>query len=656
MEAVRTEGGWIGEMVAQGKDGALFHVHVASSLVVNDAGQPVCMSASFADITQHKKAEEALRESEERHRTILQTAMEGFCRVDTQGRFLEVNAAYCQMSGYSVKELLAMRIPDLAASDTPEQIAATMQKIMAQGKGRFETRHHHKNGSIYDVEISIQYRPDDGGQLVVFLHDITERKRAEERIELLRFEREQILNSSADGIIRLDTEGNHVFVNHAAANMLGYEVEELLGKSSHRLYHHTKADGTPYPEQECPILEAYRDGKSHYVNEDVFWKKDGVAFPVEYGSTPIKEKDVVVGAVLSFRNITKRKRAEEERRKSEEKFRNLFNNAEVGMFRTKLDGSEVLDSNDKYLSMLGMTREEFIGKPSVIVWDDPKEREEMVKMIKAQGYVSDLEFRLRNRAGEVRNCITSLKLYPETGILEGSIIDITDRKIAESALKEQSKRVRELSARLSEAEEAERKRISRELHDQVGQSLTALGINLNIIRSMDLMRVNANIRQRLDESLKLIEQTAEFTRDMMADLRPPVMDDYGLMASIRWYGEQFSARTGIEFEFKGEDVNPRPDALIEVALFRIIQESLTNVSKHARAKRVEITGEVINNRLKITIKDDGIGFNPKTVYITDARHHWGIAMMAERAESIGGHFSIMSEPGQGSTINVEVPI
>ena len=134
------------------------------------------------------------------------------------------------------------------------------------------------------------------------------------------------------------------------------------------------------------------------------------------------------------------------------------------------------------------------------------------------------------------------------------------------------------------------------------------------------------------------------------------MDDYGLMASIRWYGGQFSARTGIEFVFKGEDTNPRPDALIEVTLFRIIQESLTNVSKHALAKRVEITGEASNNHLKITIKDNGIGFNPKTVYITDARHHWGITMMAERAESIGGHFSIMSEPGQGSTIVVEAPI
>ncbi len=516
------------------KSGKLIPVEIrATRIAIN--GRDLILGI-FRDITERKKNALALKESEEKYSHIVENAPIGIFKRELEGKYHYINQGLVLQLECKTEEEFLKNYGQLSQRWVHPEKHDEFKELLL------------KNRRIYDYQIESQlisgatkwfslyvFLDDSNTFINGFSLDITERKLAEERIEQLRLEREQILSSVAEGIIRLDTQGNHVFVNPAAAHLLGYEIHELLGKNSHRLFHHTKADGTPYPERECPIHEAYRDGQIHYTDKEVFWKKNGVAIPVEYNSTPIKENDVTVGAVLSFQ-------------------------------------------------------------------------------------------------------------------------DITVKKKTESALTEQSKRLRELSARLSEAEETERRRISRELHDQVGQSLTALGINLNIIRSMDLTKVNANIRQRLDESVMLIEQTAEFTRDMMADLRPPVMDDYGLMASIRWYGGQFSARTGIEFVFKGEDTNPRPDALIEVTLFRIIQESLTNVSKHALAKRVEITGEASNNHLKITIKDNGIGFNPKTVYITDARHHWGITMMAERAESIGGHFSIMSEPGQGSTIVVEAPI
>ena len=126
------------------------------------------------------QAAEALRESEERHRTILQTAIDGFWLVDSLGSLLEVNAAYCRMSGYSAEELLTMRIPDLQAAETGTDIAAHIQKIMTQGEDRFESRHRRKDGSVFDVEVNILYRPFAGGQFVAFLRDITERKRAEE--------------------------------------------------------------------------------------------------------------------------------------------------------------------------------------------------------------------------------------------------------------------------------------------------------------------------------------------------------------------------------------------------------------------------------------------------------------------------------------------
>ncbi|MEK7399290.1 MAG: PAS domain S-box protein [Candidatus Poribacteria bacterium] len=159
------------------KDGIKIPVEVNGKIIEYN-GTPAVLGIS-RDITERKKAEEKLRESKERHRSILQTAIDGFWLVDTQGRLLEANDAYCLMSGYSMQELLTMSIPDLEAAETEENTDAHIQKIMAQGADRFESRHRRKDGSIFDVEISAQYRDTEGGQLVAFLRDITERKQAE---------------------------------------------------------------------------------------------------------------------------------------------------------------------------------------------------------------------------------------------------------------------------------------------------------------------------------------------------------------------------------------------------------------------------------------------------------------------------------------------
>ncbi len=172
-------------------DGGVRKLHALGNLVRDAKNKPIRMTGIVQDITDRRRAEEALRKSEERHRIILQTAMEGFWLADTQGRLLEVNEAYSRMSGYSVQELLAMRIPELEAVEAPDETAARIQQIVARGEALFESRHRRKDGSVFDVEVSVQYRPADGGRLVVFLRDITERKRAEEAVRQLNAELEQ---------------------------------------------------------------------------------------------------------------------------------------------------------------------------------------------------------------------------------------------------------------------------------------------------------------------------------------------------------------------------------------------------------------------------------------------------------------------------------
>ena len=163
-----------------GKDGTKLYVESAVSLIRNTSGQPIGFRGIMRNITERKRAADALQKSEEQHRTILQTAMDGFWLADTQGHLLDVNETYCRLSGYSLQELLAMCIPDLEAAETGGGTAAHIQKIIVQGEDRFESHHRRKDGSVFDVEVSVQYRPAEGGRFVVFLHDITDRNQAEE--------------------------------------------------------------------------------------------------------------------------------------------------------------------------------------------------------------------------------------------------------------------------------------------------------------------------------------------------------------------------------------------------------------------------------------------------------------------------------------------
>jgi len=225
--------------------------------------------------------------------------------------------------------------------------------------------------------------------------------------------------------------------------------------------------------------------------------------------------------------------------------------------------------------------------------------------------------------------------------------EMSERKRAEDEL-------RALSRQLVETQESERHAISRELHDQVGQSLTALGINLNIIQTQIPDRAPDLLRSRVDDSLSLVEQTTEQIRDVMANLRPPVLDDYGLVAALNWYGEQFTRRNNIAIAVEGEEPVPRLDAQVENALFRIAQEALANAAKHAKATQVTVTIEVDNGNLRLIVVDDGIGFDLENLPSPDVGRGWGLLTMRERAEVLGGVFRIESRPGSGTRLIVEV--
>lgn len=239
------------------------------------------------------------------------------------------------------------------------------------------------------------------------------------------------------------------------------------------------------------------------------------------------------------------------------------------------------------------------------------------------------------------------------GIIE-SMRDITERKKKEEELQQYAERLRSMSAQLNELEEVERQRLSQELHDAVGQNLTALGINLNIIRSQIANELTDPVQLRISDSLALVDKTTEQIRNVMADLRPPVLDDYGLLAALNWYAERFAWRTNIQTKVDGEELIPRPASQIENTLFRIAQEALINAAKHAQAEHINISLVEENNIVNMVISDDGIGFDVDQVGIDSLKLSWGLINMADRAEAAGGNFSISSSTRQGTVIKVTV--
>jgi PAS domain S-box-containing protein len=349
--------------------------------------------------------------------------------------------------------------------------------------------------------------------------------------------------------------------------------------------------------------------------------------------------------------IAERKHAEVALRESEERYRELFENARDAIYVHDLEGNYIR-VNHAAETLSGYQREEIVGHNFVefVAADDlPFGRKTFYAKLAEQG---ETAFEVDVIAKDGRRVPVEVRTRPiyENGVMvgvQGIARDITERKFAQAAL-------HMFSRKLIEAQEDERRRISRELHDQIGQILTAIKMNLHTVQDV---RQVSEIGCYVKDNLEAVDEALRLVRDLSVDLRPPVLDDFGLATALCWYVDRYTRRTGLEVDVFIElpDQNERFSREVETACFRIAQEALTNIVRHAQPSQVSLQLVKDGNVLLLSIKDDGMGFDPESLGRRGPRAATlGLISMQERAHAAGGTIEIESAISKGTEIRFKL--
>jgi PAS domain S-box-containing protein len=592
------------------------------------------------------------KRAEEEYRAILHATIDGFWIADMSGRFLEVNDAYCWMIGYCRDELLTMRIRDVEAVERPEETARRIQKIMEVGGDRFETRHRCKDGRIIDIEISVNYMEVGGGRMFVFLRDITERKLAEEALHRTEENFRRSLDDSPLGVRVVTTKGETLYANRSMLNIYGYDSIEELRTT---------------PVKERYTLESYAEFKIRRKK-----RRRGEYDPTEYEISIVRKngevrhlqvfrKEILWNGERQFQtlyqDITERKRAKAVLRESEERFRVLFESINDAEFVHYVDeeGSPrgFIQVNDVACQRLGYTREELLGlTPRDITTPEEYKRlfAKREKLISKGNIIVETVHVTRD--GRQIPVESSVRIFDYLGKRAAISIsrDITERKQAEEEMRNARTQLEQLNKHLIRVREDERALISRNIHDELGQSLTAIKIDLHW--ALENIGDKPALNQKLNNMLEIVSSTITTVQRIASELRPGILDDLGLASAIEWYCEEFEKRTGIQCRMDLEDIQSQ-DPQKTLTLFRILQESLTNVIRHAHAKNVTIKLSRLKEAFKLEIQDDGIGISQKKI---DSKDSLGLIGIRERVRQLGGEFEIFKQKDKGTGLCISIPL
>jgi len=315
----------------------------------------------------------------------------------------------------------------------------------------------------------------------------------------------------------------------------------------------------------------------------------------------------------------------------------------------------MLDANDAYWELTGYNPKTSIGHDYIELdlWEGhPEQREELVKDIQERNSLYNPDFVFSDTNGNQKSAICFYELIHigEEPCILSMLYDVSAQKQAEE-------RLRELTRRLVTAQEEERKRIAQELHDELGQALTAISLDLGSIEKALSSGTPSGIKEHITDARSLADEVDERISEIALDLRPSLLDDLGLLPTLQWYLNRYSQRLGIEVSLDVQDLEDRLPEEVETTLYRVIQEALTNIAKHAKANTVRLNLERSKDAIGVTIRDDGRGFDVKESQESlTTLEGVGLIGIRDRVSTLGGRAEIHSKPGQGTSIEIEIPL
>ncbi len=656
-------------------------------------GRPRTILGTARDVTQPRKVENALRESEQLLASLYATMPIGICLTDEDGRFVQANDAYCRIFGYAREELLGR---PFTINVPPEEVetAQTLYAQLMRGdmKARSERKRRRKDGQI--IYISADYAllsRQDGQRLVITaVHNITERKQMElaMRISEARLARINGCLLSLGG----DYEQN--------VNRLTALCGELLG-ASYALYNRLDAGLLcSFGQWNTPAGHQRRGRADGRICFDVIWRGQNDAVVVtDLQQSPYAASDVTVRAhglqtyvgqavkhqgetvgslcavftqevvpteadlralgilATAIGNEEARRRSEAALRESEQRNRELVESLQEGIWVIDADGFTTF-VNPRLAEMLGYAANEVVGRPLLSFLSEPS-REAWPRLVERCAVSSAVrqDCELLKKDGSQLFVMLSLHaLRDEAGRYAGAIggmTDLTARRQTEQELQQLTDELRRLTARLQSVREEEDSRIAQRIHDEVGQTLTALRMELAAF-SAKLGPKRRELREHLRSMEDLISDLLATARRTALELRPRLLDELGLVAAMEWQAAEFVKRTGILCQVGAEPADVPLARPVATALYRIYQEALTNVARHAGAASVAAHLTLRSGLVELTIEDDGRG-------ITEAAQAkpvcLGLVQMRERAIACGGTLEVSrcSEEG-GTRIRVAVPL
>lgn len=745
------------------KDGTITWVMGQAIPERNAANEIIGYVGTTTDITDRKKAEQAISLREEKYRTLIENASDGIFLSDDSGNFIEVNSRAASMMGYTAVELTNLSFKDLVIVD--ENFIPFRFEELKAGKSILQKRTLlRKDGTIVIGEISAKQLPD--GNILSIVRDLTERIQIERKLQLEKDLSDKIINSLPGIFYLSDPTPRLLRWNQTFEDVSGYTAEELatkipislfveedhikMRKSIEKTYHEGSADievrllskkgntipyyftgvrieymGKPamlgtginiserlrveqdlkeseekyrtlveqasdaifiadahgkfinvnpsacnlsrYSEAELLQMtifdfavtedlelhpfhfEALKKGQS-VITERFMKGRDGVIRDIE-----VTAKQLSDGRLLAFiRDISARKNVEREIIK-EKNLSDTIINTMPGIFYLFNSEGKYIRWNNNFEKVTGYNKSEIAHiQPIDLIIEEEKEMlRDCINKVFVNGSNSIQAFLQLKSKEKIPYYFSGIAIeYEGQSCIVGVGIDFSERIKVQKEIEETSSRLRELTAHLIDVREEERKRIGREIHDELGQQLTAIKMDVSWI-DKQIKDDNEIIKTKLKKIIKLLDGSNQSIRRILNELRPYILDNYGLSEAIMWLGEQFTENTGIPVLFSTDEFDSKLPETVATCVFRIYQEALTNITRYASAQKVQTTLKICDNAISLQIEDDGKGFEP---HLLKTEKKFGILGMKERVYALGGNFEIVTALGEGTKILILLPL